>query len=88
MERHRARGSIIAIGIAACHKNVAPVPELDCDGGSAGWPQWALGSSHTGTTCAQGESVSAILFSDVVDEHAAAEEVESRQEFSSIINNR
>jgi outer membrane protein assembly factor BamB len=80
MQRHPTLAVIIAIGIAACHKNVAPVPELDCDGGSAGWPQWALGSSHTGTTCAQGESVSAILFSDVVDEHAAAEELESRQE--------
>jgi len=75
----RAAALLALLLAAACHhKSVPPpVPELDCDAGSAGWPQWALSSQHTGTTCASGQPLSAILFSDVVDENVHQETTEA-----------
>ena len=72
--------AVLPFALAACHHHPATppiVPDLDCDGGSAGWPQWALGASHTGTTCASGQPLSTILFTDVVDENVANEKIEN-----------
>ncbi len=51
--------------------------QLDCDAGSDGWQQWALEGDHRGATCAAGQPLSAILYTDVVDPNAGAEKKES-----------
>ena len=70
----------LPLALLDCHSHDTPpiVPDLDCDGGPSGWPQWALGAQHQGTTCASGNALSAILFTDVVDANAAGEETEAQ----------
>ncbi|MBS2024408.1 MAG: PQQ-like beta-propeller repeat protein [Deltaproteobacteria bacterium] len=63
-----------------CHKTKSPVPELDCDGVVADWPQLALNPAHTGLSCAVGQPLKQVDSILAIDENIEEEKREMQGE--------